>query len=316
MSTTVPPAFDENLLLDLPSPFKRVTIIGAGLIGGSFAWLMRERFGVEQLHITLIDQNEKRLQLALLKGIANVAQPQLPETFEGSHLVVLATHLDSNEALLPEVAKRIHGADVLVTDVGSVKRGIVERGFELLPNAFIGGHPMAGREKQGLENASSLLFFQKRFLITPHPDFKETRLLNQFKAFLELIGMVPVILDAPHHDEAMAYVSHLPQLYAVLLTNLIAQHKPGHLLSFHGGGIDDQLRLAASPVEMWGPVYERNADQMEIVLDEMIRLLQEMRAGLKNPDAMQQWFETSNTIHTAYQQLKQQQLHPIKNTII
>jgi ribosomal protein L16 Arg81 hydroxylase len=67
---------------------------------------------------------------------------------------------------------------------------------------------------------------------------------------------------------------------------------------------------------MWGPVYERNADQMEIVLDEMIRLLQEMRAGLKNPDAMQQWFETSNTIHTAYQQLKQQQLHPIKNTII
>ncbi len=316
MSLHSQPAFDESQFLATPSPFERVTIIGAGLIGGSFAWLMRERFASDKLHITLVDKDEKTLQLALRKCIADSAQQTLPETFSGSHLVVLATHLDSNEALLPEVAKRVQGNDVLVTDIGSVKRGIVDLGFELLPHAFIGGHPMAGREKQGLENASSLLFFQKRFLITPHPDFKETRLLNQFKAFLELIGMVPVILDAPHHDEAMAYVSHLPQLYAVLLTNLIAQHKPGHLLAFHGGGIDDQLRLAASPSAMWVPVYERNADNMEAVLDEMIRLLQDMRAGMKDNDAVRSWFETSNTIHTAYQQLKQQQVNPVKNMLL
>jgi prephenate dehydrogenase len=277
---------------------------------------MRERFSTEKLHITLVDKDEKTLQLALRKGIANVAQQSLPDTFEGSHLVVLATHLDSNEALLPEVAKRVQGNDVLVTDIGSAKRGIVDLGFKLLPNAFVGGHPMAGREKQGLEHASALLFYQKRFLLTPHSMFTETRLLNHFKAFLELIGMVPVVMDAPHHDEAMAYVSHLPQLYAVLLTNLIAQHKPGHLLAFHGGGIDDQLRLAASPAAMWVPVYERNADNMETVLDEMIRLLQDMRAGMKDNDAVRSWFETSNTIHTAYQQLKQQQVHPLKNTLI
>ena len=311
-----PPTFDESSFLATPSPFEQVTIIGSGLIGGSFAWLMRERFSTETLHITLVDKDEKALQSALRKGIASVAQQSLPDTFGGSHLVVLATHLDSNEALLPEVAKRVQGTDVLVTDIGSVKRGIVDLGFELLPHAFVGGHPMAGREKQGLEHASSLLFFQKRFLLTPHPDFKETRLLTQFKSFLELIGMVPVLMEAAHHDEAMAYVSHLPQLYAVVLTNLIAQHKPGHLLAFHGGGIDDQLRLAASPAAMWVPVYERNADNMEAVLDEMIHLLQEMRASMKDNTAVRGWFETSNTIHMAYQQLKQQQANPIKNTLI
>ena len=87
------PAFDESQFLATPSPFERVTIIGAGLIGGSFAWLMRERFSTEKLHITLVDKDEKTLQLALRKGIANVAQQSLPDAFEGSHLVVLATHL-------------------------------------------------------------------------------------------------------------------------------------------------------------------------------------------------------------------------------
>ncbi|MCE2930610.1 MAG: hypothetical protein LW809_04400 [Vampirovibrionales bacterium] len=64
------PAFDESQFLAIPSPFERVTIIGAGLIGGSFAWLMRERFGSDKLHITLVDKDEKTLQLALRKGIA------------------------------------------------------------------------------------------------------------------------------------------------------------------------------------------------------------------------------------------------------
>jgi prephenate dehydrogenase len=310
------PSFEDAFLNQHPSPFEAVTIIGAGLIGGSFAWLLRERFTPEELTITLVDPDEATLQMALRRGIATHVQLRLPETFTGSHLVVLATHLDRNEALLTEVAKRVAGNDVLVTDLGSCKRRMTDLGFQLLPQQFIGGHPMAGREKKGFEHASSLLFLNKRFLLTPHPDFEARPLLNKLKMFIELVGMIPVVMDAAEHDEAMAYVSHLPQLYAVVLTNLIAQHRPGHLLAFHGGGIDDQLRLAASPAEMWAPIYAHNADNMTVVLDEMIRILQDMKLDLAVPERMKTWFETSNTIHSAYQQLKAQQANPLKNTLL
>lgn len=306
----------ESDLFDRPCPFKQVTLIGAGLIGGSFAWLMRERFDAQTLAIHLIDPNENTLQSALKKGIASTAKPQLPESFTGDHLVILATHLDGNEALLQEVATRVRDENVLVTDIGSCKRDITALGSSLLPQQFVGGHPMAGREKAGFEHASPLLFYKKRFLLTPHPEFKRDDLLRRFQHFLEQIGMIPVLLDALEHDTAMAYVSHLPQLYAVVLTNLIAQHRPGHLLAFHGGGIDDQLRLAASPATMWGPIYQRNADNMQLVLDEMITLLQNMRENIGNPDAVQEWFSVSNQIHTAYQQLKSEQTHPAHNRLL
>jgi prephenate dehydrogenase len=99
-------------------------------------------------------------------------------------------------------------------------------------------------------------------------------------------------------------VSHFPQLYSILLTNVIARHEPGRLLSYHGGGIDDQLRLAASSYAMWGPIFSENADNLRGVMDEMLGQLQAMRDALDTPEAMQGWFNTSNTIHKAFHQLK------------
>jgi prephenate dehydrogenase len=165
---------------------------------------------------------------------------------------------------------------------------------------------MAGREKSGLEHASDLLFHGKRFLLTPHETFQNTALLHRLQLFLEGAGMLPHRMTPEFHDEAMAYMSHLPQLYAITLTNLLAKHRPGKILPLQGGGIDDQLRLAASPATMWAPIYEANADNMSHVLTEMIHMLQEMRENLSNPEAIQQWFKTSNTIHQAYEQVKRQ----------
>jgi prephenate dehydrogenase len=193
-----------------------------------------------------------------------------------------------------------------VTDIGSCKREITELGARLLPNQFIAGHPMAGREKSGIQHASSLLFYKRKFLLTPHAGFANKGLQETFKLFLEDIGMVPVIMTPEFHDEAMAYMSHLPQLYAIVLTNLLARHKPGQILPLQGGGIDDQLRLAASPATMWAPIYQANADNMAHVMDEMIATLQEMRENLKNPVAMAEWFKTSNTIHQAYEEVKRE----------
>jgi prephenate dehydrogenase len=299
-------SIDFDSLMEAPT-FDAVTIIGLGLIGGSFASLLKERYG-DKIHITGVDIHEATRHHALKAYLVDSSIPELPKSFTGKHLIVLATHLTSNLGLLSDVANRISQDEqhVLVTDIGSCKREITELGARLLPQQFIAGHPMAGREKSGIQHASSLLFYKRKFLLTPHQHFSNTPLQEAFTLFLEQIGMVPILMTPEFHDEAMAYMSHLPQLYAIVLTNLLARHKPGQILPLQGGGIDDQLRLAASPAAMWTPIYQANADNMAHVMDEMILTLQEMRENLKNPVAMAQWFETSNTIHQAYEQVKRE----------
>lgn len=265
--------------------------------------LLRDRF--PSLHLRGVDVNEGALQLALRKGIIQAASQTLPTTFEGQHLVVLASHLPVNTAMLEALAPVVSTLpNVTVIDFGSAKRSITALGDQLLGEQFIAGHPMAGRETSGLETASSLLFVGKRFLLTPLPQHAESPRVQGVLSLLNQAGMRPVLLSAEEHDEVMAFVSHFPQLYAVLLTNVLAKHRPGFVLGFHGGGIDDQLRLAASPYAMWGPVFAENADNLRPVLDEMIASLQQLKASLDAPE-LKDWFDTSNQIHHAFQQLKQ-----------
>jgi prephenate dehydrogenase len=128
--------------------------------------------------------------------------------------------------------------------------------------------------------------------------------------------MHPTCLTAEAHDKAMAYVSHLPQLYAVALTNLIARHEPARLLRYHGGGIDDQLRLAASSAAMWSPIYQQNADNMGAVLDELIEVLSELREALPDPQRMAEGFAVSNRLHHTFTRLKQAQQRPPQGQLL
>jgi prephenate dehydrogenase len=296
--------------------FSHLTVVGLGLIGGSLAMAARAHY--PQLVIRGVDPDAATLQQALNQGLINQAALELPteyataETLDGGsghHLVILAAHLGINETLLPTLARSVAGQPVFITDVGSCKRDIVALGQELLPTQFVGGHPMAGREKGGLASATELLFAGKRFMITPYssaePKSGQSAAIAAVSGFMAGLTMRPTILPPEDHDHAMAYVSHLPQLYAVLLTNLIANHQPGRLLSYHGGGIDDQLRLAASSHAMWGDVYRQNADNMRDVLDEMIDHLNRLKDELDTP-GLAQWFATSNEIHQAFHAMKHQ----------
>jgi prephenate dehydrogenase len=285
-----------------PCPFTHLSVFGLGLIGGSFTMAVRQAF--PHLHIRAIDPDAATLQLALRQNVVDSVSLQAVNSFEGEHLVILASHLDVNLRLLEQLAPWVQGKPVTVMDLGSCKRRIVELGTHLLPDQFLGAHPMAGREVAGLQHATPLLFAGKRFLLTPHPSHPSTGVVTLLSQFVEGLGSRPSVIDSETHDRMMAYVSHFPQLYSILLTNVIAMHEPGRLLSYHGGGIDDQLRLAASSYAMWGPIFSENADNLRGVLDEMLTQLQAMREGLEAPEAMQGWFNTSNTIHKAFHQLK------------
>jgi prephenate dehydrogenase len=299
-------------------PYQTIIIVGLGLIGGSFMLAMRERY--PNTTLVGVDANAETVQQALKNRWVNQAFLQLAdvplETLASSlntqQLIMLASHLTINEALLEAIAPRIQVLpSVTVVDLGSCKRKITTMGQLLLPQQFVGGHPIAGREKGGLANASALLFFGKRFLLTPHEGLIGSDTLQRLEQLLKAIGMNPVYMSAEEHDRTMAFMSHLPQLYAVLLTNLISRYEPGKLLGNHGGGIDDQLRIAASPYEMWGDVFAENADNMREVLAEMVAMLQELHQQLDTPE-LADWFAISNQIHAAFHQLKQ----PQKTTII
>ena len=284
-------------------PYPFVTVIGLGLIGGSFAMAVKAMF--PDTHILGVDTDEETLTYAIRAGIVDKVSRQLPERFEENHLVVLATHLSSSGPILEQVASVITSLqvqDITVMDVGSCKRSICELGSRCLPQQFVGGHPMAGKEFSGIEQATALLMMSKWFLLCPLPTTPEPT-LKRLMRFLTQLGTLPKTVDPESHDRYMAYVSHLPQLYAIGLTNLLFQHEPARLLSYHGGGIDDQLRLSASPYVMWRDVYAQNQDNVREALQGLIRELQSLSDHLEN-DELETAFLQSNMVHRVFHDLK------------
>ncbi len=296
------PAFFRIPNIMTQSPFKHLTVIGAGLIGGSFIMACRENFPA--LHIRAIDRDAETLQYAVRMGLSDEVSLHLPAEWEDEHLIVLAPHLMASLELLEQIAPRVAGRSIVVTDVGSCKRRICERGEELLPSQFIGGHPLAGKEFSGIRHATPLLFAGKPYALCPPGRLQTDETLqaayDRLRRFISL-GLRAKVRDIETgpHDRYMAYVSHLPQLYSIVLTNILYNHEPGRLLSWHGGGIDDQLRLAASPYEMWRDVFTLNRDNILAVVEELRGSFGQAEEILDKP-AMATWFERSNTIHREF----------------
>lgn len=278
-------------------PFKHLTVIGLGLIGGSIAMAARERF--PDIHIQGVDPTADTLQYALKHKVIDQASLTLPERFEDKHLIVIACHLTPSLWVLRELAPRIAGQNILVSDIGSCKAEIATIGQELLPQQFIAGHPMAGKEFSGIEHATPLLFAGKSYLLCPHSHTDAHR-LEVLKGFISSIGGIPKLIDAEKHDRYMAYVSHLPQLYSVLLTNVLYRNEPGHLMAYHGAGLDDQLRLAASPHSMWGDIMLHNSDNLIKALSELREVIDEAIPLLKQPGALEPWFTRANEMHRQF----------------
>ncbi len=293
-------------------PYQHLTVVGAGLIGGSF--ILAARQTCPSLHIRAVDTDEATLQYLLKASVVDAVSRELPAEWPPNHLVVLATHLDSNIALLEQLAPRIkHDPTVTVTDIGSCKQAVCQAGTALLPTQFIGGHPLAGREVSGVQHATGLLFAGKPYVLCGDSNAENVVAL---KTFIETTLKAHIGFQTPaHHDWAMAYVSHLPQLYAVLLTNLLAEHRPGELLGFHGAGMDGQLRLAASPYAMWQPIFSHNRQHLKEAIRGCRELLDEAETMLTAPTGQgEAWFgaafDKANTIHREFHAVRQQD-HPL-----
>jgi len=264
--------------------FKRIAIIGVGLIGGSFALALKRKGVGEQ--IIGVDE-----QFVLEKAIAQEAidrgytRNQLEDAISEADLILICTPVHLIVKLLPRITKAAKSG-ALISDVGSTKREIVRIAGDVLPEDkfFIGGHPMTGAESRGIDSADSYLFENTIYVLTPsHPIPNGMR--RDFGELLETIGAKVILLPPALHDEIAAAVSHLPQLAAVALMNLVGAHqiKSPHFLKMAAGGFRNMTRVASSPYGNWEDIINSNSDKIIEFIDKYIKELQQIKKSLGKP---------------------------------
>jgi prephenate dehydrogenase len=256
-------------------PFRRIAIAGIGLIGGSVALGVRERWPAAR--VIGIDRPAV-LAHAIGSGAIDRGLPAMSDLDEAD-LVVLAAPVRQNARLLTELPARVVET-ALVTDVGGTKRDIVNAARVLPALArFVGGHPIGGAERGGFGFARPDLFRNRPWILTPSGSGQPDD-VAALRRFVEGLGARPVLMDAAEHDRVMAFVSHLPQLTASALMDAVGGAVAGDGLAVAGRGLVDTTRLAASPASVWRDICSANADVISGALDQLIDRLNDLRADL------------------------------------
>ena len=278
-----------------------VTIVGVGLIGGSFGLALRAAgFQGRILGVS----SPRTIEAALGKGAIERGAP-LEEALPESDLIYLAQPISRILELLPEVRK-LAPPHALVTDAGSTKGEIVEKAAALFSDGpwFVGGHPMAGKEQRGVERADADLFRDATYVLTPPvltPSVLTTSdsrlpdepVVKEFAAWIEKIGAKPVVLPAHVHDHVVAWTSHLPQLLSTGLASAMVDQLPGdEHLEIAGPGLRDMTRLAESPYEIWKDILATNTSNVEQALTAYIDKLERFREKLSR-DGLAKEFEAA-----------------------
>jgi prephenate dehydrogenase len=261
-------------------PFPRIAIIGLGLIGGSWG-LALKRQGYEGTRVGC--DREEILKRALSGGAINRAEEDPAAAVRDADLVILATPAQAILDLLGELKGAVPRR-ALVTDVGSTKVLICERAFSVFQNAplFLGGHPLAGKERSGLENAAPGLFENASYALVPRaPKDLEDPRVKDFVSLVSDFGAKPFVTDAASHDRAVAYLSHLPQLLSTTLASLVAEGRPDSLpLELAGGGFRDFTRLAESPYALWRDICRTNRQNICQAIDAFLVKLERLKQDL------------------------------------
>lgn len=270
--------------------FERIAIVGLGLIGGSLALAARQAW--PSALVIGVDRNAV-LEKAMSRHAIDVASEDLMIASEAD-LVVLAPPVQQILELLPTLPRYI-AADAVVTDVGGTKREIVSAAAALPPRLpFVGGHPLAGSVRSGMDAARADLFADRPWLFTPLPGAAEEP-LSRLRAFVEVLGARPVTLASPAaHDGLAAFLSQLPQLTASALMAVIGEEIGAEGLDLAGRGLVDTTRLAASPAAPWADLCRSNRDEIARALDALVGVLLSLRDGLADEETVGRVFVAAN----------------------
>jgi prephenate dehydrogenase len=282
----------------------RVTILGTGLIGGSFALALRKH--ATGMHVSGWDRTEIISEAHARNAIDAPFYGELAPALRHADLIYLALPISVTLDLLPEIA-RLAPAHALVTDACSTKQRIAQAAAELFPGdggpMFLGGHPMAGRELSGIAHADADLFRNTTYALVGEAKHKMENAprdprVAAFVKILEKIGARPLWLGAQQHDYAVGLASHLPQLTAVALASFLYDRldENGLPITLAGPGLRDSLRLAGSPYHTWRDIVLTNREVLSAALDLFARRLDDLRDRLGSRD-LEADFDAANELY-------------------
>ena len=280
---------------------KTYGFIGLGLIGGSIARAIREK--ITDARIVAYDIHAASLQAALSDGVIDQAAGAIDETFSGCSYLFLCAPVQKNDNNLSRV-KQIISKECLLTDVGSVKTGIHHAVQAAgLSDQFIGGHPMTGSERIGYVNSKARLLENAYYILSP-TDTVPSETIADYRALVEALGAIPLVLDCKQHDYATAAISHLPHVIAAALVNLVhdSDNAEGTLKMIAAGGFKDITRIASSSAQMWQQICLTNTDNIAALLDNYIAALNKVRTELAvhDPEALYTFFDNARIYRDSF----------------
>jgi prephenate dehydrogenase len=276
-------------------PFESAAIIGVGMVGGSMGMALRAR-GLAR-RVVGIARRAETVELAVRLGAADEATTDVREGVRDADLVVLATPVLAMLEVAEQMAPALRPGCV-VTDVGSTKSLLVARVPRLLPTTahFVGGHPMAGSERGGVEASQPDLFEGATYLVTPAPGTPAV-VTERVLALARALGARARLFDPTAHDRIAAAISHMPHVAAAAMVHAVAASGASEeeLRSFIAGGFKSTTRIASSPPEMWRDICLTNAEalrsSLELFRDSVDAFLRALDAG--DAEAVRTHFATA-----------------------
>ncbi len=263
--------------------FKQVTIIGTGLLGGSFARDLREHQLAEK--IVGVCRSKETAELALSSRVVDVVLPA-KEAVIGADLIVLATPMQAMLPLLNELDGSI-SASAILTDVGSVKTDLYNQLKQHAPqflNQFVLAHPIAGGESSGVSASKVGLFKDKHVILTPTSEVNEVA-VQAIQTLWQQLGARVRSMSLQEHDAIFAKTSHLPHVIAFSLVNFLSkQADKERLFDLAAAGFYDFTRIASSDAEMWRDICITNRDQVLLALDGFQEQLSTIRQHVADTD--------------------------------
>ncbi|MHB8781684.1 MAG: prephenate dehydrogenase/arogenate dehydrogenase family protein [Candidatus Geothermincolia bacterium] len=269
----------------MPDRLARVAILGTGLIGGSLGLALKQ-CDLAQV-VCGYDLDSAHARRALERGAIDEVAASPEACVAGAQLVAIAVPVRSIPKLLAEIAP--HLADgALVTDMGSTKASIVRTADAELPSgvSFVGGHPMAGSELDGVEAADASLFVNCCYVLTPAKGCSPDA-FSLLHRLIQQLGALVVVMEPEQHDRAVGMVSHLPHSLSLSLMRLALrkQQETANLFYLAAGGFRDMTRIAASNPDIWVDILTENADAVCALIDDFSAELTELRRLIERGDA-------------------------------
>ncbi len=263
--------------------FKRVCIIGCGLIGSSIArGIKKNRLATKVVSSNRSNSTNKKV---IRLKIVDEASSDTKKIVKGSDLIIIASPLSSYKNIILKIKSSLKNGAIL-TDVGSVKKNVISLIEKNIPKniSWISSHPIAGTEDSGPESGFSQLFKNKWCILTPskQSNNKDVKLLEKF---WRKLGSRVDVMDAKQHDYILSITSHMPHLiaYNIVDTTLkIKKKKNRNIVKYSAGGLRDFTRIAASNPIMWRDIFVQNNENTSKMIDKFIKNLIDLKKAVKS----------------------------------